>query len=85
LRIYPVVVATVRATGFAQSHYSREKGGKNNVLDTSNGIGIEIDRKKICYYLGYGADYQPPARVSSLLIKPAYSYIIRDSVFDDSP
>ena len=65
------------------------------MLDTSNGIGIEIDRKKVCRYLRYGADCKPSARVSSLideyaehahyLIEPAYSYIIRDSVSDDSP
>ena len=58
------------------------------MLDTTNGIGIEIDRKQVCHYLGYGADYEPPARVSSLideyaehalhLIKPAYSYIIKN-------
>lgn len=58
------------------------------MLDTSNGIGIEIDRKQVCHYLGYGADCKPPARVSSLideyaehaphLIEPAYSYIIKN-------
>lgn len=58
------------------------------MLDTSNGIGIEIDRKKVYHYSGYGADYKPPARVSSLideyaehihhLIEPAYSYLIKN-------
>ena len=58
------------------------------MLDTSNGIDIEIDRKQVCHYLGYGADCKPPARVSSLideyaehaphLIEPAYSYIIKN-------
>ncbi len=51
-------------------------------------IDIEIDSKKVCHYMGYGADCKPPARVSSLideyvenahhLIEPAYSHIIRD-------
>lgn len=48
------------------------------MLDTSNGIGIEIDRKKVYHYSGYGADYKPPARVSSLIIEPAYSYLIKN-------
>jgi len=59
------------------------------VLDTSNGIGIEIDRKKVYHYSGYGADYKPPARVSPLiideyvehthhLIEPAHSYLIKN-------
>jgi hypothetical protein len=55
---------------------------------TSNGIDIEIDRKRVCHYLGYGADCTPPARILSLidehaehahhLIEPSYSYVIRD-------
>jgi len=60
------------------------------MLATSNqnGIDIEIDRKQVCHYLGYGTDYKPPAHVSSLideyveyahyLIEPAYSYIIKN-------
>ena len=65
------------------------------MLDTSNGIDIEIDRKQVCHYLGYGADCKPPARVSSLideyaehahhLIEPAYSYIIKNIEQVDGP
>jgi len=65
------------------------------VLDTSNGIDIEIDRKQVCHYLGYGADCKPPARVSSLideyaehahhLIEPVYSYIIKNIEQVDGP
>lgn len=50
--------------------------------------GIEIDRKQVCRYLGYSADYKPPARILSLigeyveyahhLIEPAYSYTIKN-------
>ncbi len=55
---------------------------------TSNQVDIEIDRKQVCRYIGYGADYKLPARISSLideyienahyLIEPSYSYVIRD-------
>ena len=58
------------------------------MLVTSNGIDIKIDKKQVCHYLGYGADYEPPAHVSSLvneyaehahhLIELAYSYIVKN-------
>ena len=58
------------------------------MLAISTEDDIIIDRESVCRYIGYGADYQPPARVSSLideyvenahhLIEPSYSYIIRD-------
>lgn len=58
------------------------------MLNTGNGIDIEIDTKQVYHYLGYSADCKPPARVSSLideyaehahhLIEPAYSYTIRN-------
>ena len=58
------------------------------MLVTNNCIDIEINRKQVCRYIGYSADYKPPARISSLvdeyvehayqLIEPSYSYVIRD-------
>ncbi|MCL0094582.1 hypothetical protein M1N58_01605 [Dehalococcoidales bacterium] len=58
------------------------------MLVTSNGIDIEINRKQVCHYVGYGADYKLSARISSLineyvenayhLIEPSYSCVIRD-------
>jgi len=58
------------------------------MLVTSNRIDIEISRKQVCRYVGYGADYDLPARISSLideyidnvpcLIEPSYAYVIRD-------
>jgi len=51
-------------------------------------IDIEINRKRVCHYVGYSADYKMPARISSLideyienanhLIEPSYSYVIGD-------
>jgi len=51
-------------------------------------IDIEIDRKQVCHYIGYDADYKLSARISSLideyvenahyLIEPSYSYVIKD-------
>jgi hypothetical protein len=58
------------------------------MLANSDRIDIEIDRRQVCRYLGYDADYKPPAHISSLideyveqahqLIEPAYSYIIKN-------
>ncbi|MFC1968666.1 hypothetical protein ACFLVX_04700 [Chloroflexota bacterium] len=55
---------------------------------TSSQPNIELDRKQVCRYIGYGAGCNPPARISSLvdeyienaryLIEPSYSYVIRD-------
>jgi hypothetical protein len=52
---------------------------------------IEIDAKQVCRYLGYKADVEPSPRIASLLdehlqrarelIRPAYSYVIRDVQF----
>lgn len=57
------------------------------MLVTNNRIDIEIDRKKVYHYVGYGADYKLSTRISSLideyienahhLIEPSYSYVIR--------
>ncbi len=51
-------------------------------------ISSQIDRKQVCHYIGYDADYKPPARILSLideyvenahhLIEPSYSYTIWD-------
>lgn len=51
-------------------------------------IDIEIDRNQVCRHLGYDADYQLPARISSLideyienahdLIDPSYVQVIKD-------
>ena len=58
------------------------------MLITSNDIDAEIDKKRVCDYLGYCADCKPPARISSLideyaenafhLLDPAYSYTIKN-------
>jgi hypothetical protein len=58
------------------------------VTDDRFDIDIEIDKKQVCHYTGYDADYKLSARISSLiddyaehahhLINPSYSYIIRD-------
>ena len=58
------------------------------MLVTSNMIDIEVDKKQIYRYLGYGSDYKPPVRISVLideyieharhLIDPAHSYVIRN-------
>jgi len=55
---------------------------------TDRQITTKIDRKNVCRYLGYGADSEPSARISTLieeyaeeayhLIAPSYSYIFRD-------
>jgi len=49
---------------------------------------IEINRKRVCHYVGYSTDCKMPARISSLideyienanhLIEPSYSYVIGD-------
>lgn len=54
----------------------------------SHEVDMEIDTKSVCSYLGYSADSEPPARISSLieeyaeeahhLIVPSFSYVIRD-------
>jgi hypothetical protein len=53
---------------------------------TNNWIDIEVDRKQMYHYIGYGANYKLPARISPLideymenahhLIEPSYSYVI---------
>jgi hypothetical protein len=58
------------------------------MLVTDNWIDIEIDKKQVCHYIGYDADYEMSARISSLideyvehaphLIDPSYSYVIKD-------
>ena len=58
------------------------------MLVANREIDIEIDRKQVYRYLGYGADYKLSTRISSLideyaehahhLIEPSYSYVIRD-------
>lgn len=58
------------------------------MLITSTDIDAEIDKRQICNYLGYCAECEPPARISSLideyvenvhhLIDPVHSYIIKD-------
>jgi hypothetical protein len=58
------------------------------MLVTDNWIDIEIDKKQVCQYIGYDADYELSARISSLideyvehaphLIDPSYSYVIKD-------
>ncbi|MBA7474823.1 hypothetical protein ES707_10181 [subsurface metagenome] len=58
------------------------------MLITSNDIDAEVDKKRICSYLGYCADCEPPSRISSLideyaenapyLFDPAYSYDIKN-------
>ena len=64
------------------------------MLVTSKRLDIEIDRKRVCHYLGYSAKHKPPARMLSLideyienahqLIEPSHSYVIKnvDSVHD---
>lgn len=54
----------------------------------ANGEQIELDAREICRYLGYANEVQPSPRIASViekyirrarrLIKPAYSYVIRD-------
>lgn len=49
---------------------------------------IDIDSQRVLRHMGYSADYQPPARISSLvadyvanaryLIDPSYAYVIRN-------
>jgi hypothetical protein len=49
---------------------------------------LKVDRKSVCSYLGYKNDVEPSTRIASLLdeymvnagnlIKPSYSYVIRD-------
>jgi len=49
---------------------------------------IDIDSKQVLQNIGYGADYEPSARIASLvneyaentchLIEPSYSYVLRD-------
>ena len=51
-------------------------------------ISNRVNKKRVCHYIGYGADYKPPARILSLiddyvdntdqLINPSYSYTIWD-------
>jgi hypothetical protein len=58
------------------------------MLVTDEWIDVEIDKKQVCHYLGYDADYNLSAGISSLideyvehahyLIEPSYSYVIRD-------
>ena len=58
------------------------------MLATSNQINIDIDSQQVLQTIGYCADCEPPARISSLaneyaenaryLVDPSYSYIIRE-------
>ena len=58
------------------------------MLAAGNEIDIEIDKNRVCHYIGYDADYEPSARILSLideyienahyLIDPSYSCVIRD-------
>jgi len=58
------------------------------MLVTSKGVDIEINRKQVCHYVGYSADFKLPARALSLvdeyvenayhLVEPSYSCVIRD-------
>ena len=51
-------------------------------------MDINVDIKDVCRYLGYSPDVEPSPRIASLLgeyietarnlIRPAYSYIIKD-------
>jgi len=51
-------------------------------------ISNRVNKKRVCHYIGYGADYKPPTRILSLiddyvenadqLIDPSYSYTIQD-------
>ncbi len=51
-------------------------------------IDIEINRKQVCHYMGYGVNYKLSAHIASLideyvehahqLIEPSCSYVIRD-------
>ena len=64
------------------------------MLVTSRKLDIEIDKKRVRHYLGYGTKGRPPARIRSLideyienvhqLIEPSYSYVIKnvESVHD---
>ena len=57
----------------------------------SNQIAIDIDLQQVVHNIGYGADYELSARISSLideylenayhLLEPSYSCIIRDIAF----
>jgi hypothetical protein len=58
------------------------------VADGSLGVDIEIDKKRLCHYIGYNGNYNLSAHISSLiddyaehahhLINPLYSYVIKD-------
>jgi hypothetical protein len=86
LIIYPVV-NTVK-DGRPPSRRFIRKAGKINMLITSSDIDTEIDKRQICNYLGYCAECEPPARISSLideyvenvynLMEPAYTYTIKN-------
>ena len=51
-------------------------------------ISKQVNKERVCHYIGYNINYKPPARILSLiddyvdnvhhLIVPAYSYTIRD-------
>ena len=51
-------------------------------------ISKQVNKERVCHYIGYDINYKPPARILSLiddyvdnihhLILPAYSYNIRD-------
>ena len=58
------------------------------MIDATGQIGIDIDKDKVCQYIGYEANSNPPARIISLIdeyvenaqdiIGPSYSYSIRN-------
>lgn len=58
------------------------------VTDNKVDVDIEIDKKRVCHYIGYEDDKNLSARISSLiddyaehahsLINPLYSYVIKD-------
>ena len=58
------------------------------MLITDDRIDIEIDKRQVCRYLGYGNNYKTPTRISSLidsyiehahnLFRPSYTYSIID-------
>lgn len=64
------------------------EGWYGSMLITNNRVDIKINKKQVSRYIGYSADYKPPARISSLvdeyiehayqLIDPSYSHVIRD-------
>lgn len=58
------------------------------MVTTSSQVDVGIDKRSVYRYLGYGADGEPPPRISSLideyvdnaqqLIEPSYTYVVRN-------